>query len=100
LALAGRLGGTPATPSKGGEAIIRQGARTKRASGQAGPARLTPREGDVLRLVVEGRTDSEIAQELGLQRRSVSARVSDLLRKYDLNSRTDLAVYAVRHRLV
>jgi two-component system, NarL family, response regulator LiaR len=61
---------------------------------------LTPRERDVLRLLVEGHTDEEIATELSISRRTVSDRVADLLKKFDFPSRTALAVYVVRNRIL
>jgi predicted ATPase/DNA-binding CsgD family transcriptional regulator len=65
-----------------------------------GPVRLTPREREVLCLLVEGRTDGEIALALGLKRRSVSARVSNRLRIGELPGRASLAPYAVRQHVV
>lgn len=60
---------------------------------------LTPRELDVLRLLVEGLGDAEIAQDLHLSPRTVSERVGDMLAKLGCRNRTALAVYAVRHEL-
>jgi DNA-binding NarL/FixJ family response regulator len=62
--------------------------------------KLTPRELDVVRLLVEGYTDEEIARVLGISRRTVSDRIGDLLRTFRLPNRTALAVYAVRNRIV
>ena len=61
--------------------------------------RLTPREREVLALVVEGLGDSEIAHRLTLRRRTVSHHVSKLLDKSGLPNRSALAVYAVRNGL-
>jgi DNA-binding NarL/FixJ family response regulator len=66
----------------------------------AAPIRLTPRERDVLRLLVEGLGDIEIARALGLRPRTVSEHVSNLLEKTMLPNRVALAVYAVRRGLV
>lgn len=60
---------------------------------------LTERETDVLRLLVEGLSDREIADELSLSPRTVGGYVTKLLTKLDLDSRTAAAVYAVRHNL-
>ena len=60
---------------------------------------LTRRERDVLRLLIEGRTDIEVARELKLSKRTVSQHVSKMLEKSGSETRTALAVYAVRSSL-
>jgi DNA-binding CsgD family transcriptional regulator len=68
----------------------------------AGPrsSGLSPRELDVLRLLVEGKSDREIAQDLYISHHTVMRHVSSILRKLDVDSRAAAAVYAVRHDLV
>jgi len=60
---------------------------------------LTERETEVLRLLVEGLSDREIADRLFLSPRTVGGYVTKLLTKLNLDSRTAAAVYAVRHNL-
>jgi non-specific serine/threonine protein kinase len=60
---------------------------------------LTAREVDVLRLVCEGLTDREIADILQIGPRTVNFHVTNLLTKFGLSSRTEVAVYALRNRL-
>jgi len=60
----------------------------------------TPREQDVLRLLVEGRSDREIAQALGIGYRTVTSYVRNILTKFDVTSRTAAATQAVRRGLV
>jgi excisionase family DNA binding protein len=60
---------------------------------------LTRREGEVLGLLVEGRTDREIADALSIGRRTVETHVAAILNKLGLDSRTAVAAYAVRHGL-
>jgi DNA-binding CsgD family transcriptional regulator len=57
--------------------------------------RLSPRELDVVRLLVEGRTSAQIARVLGLSPRTVEKHVHSAMRKRDASSRTALAVAAV-----
>lgn len=57
---------------------------------------LTPREIDVLRLLCEGLTDREIGELLGIRPRTVNFHVTNLLTKFNLESRTEVAVYALR----
>jgi DNA-binding NarL/FixJ family response regulator len=61
---------------------------------QPAPIHLTPRERDVLRLLVEGHGDAEIAKQLGLSRRTVSEHVSNLLKKFGVATRVALIVRA------
>lgn len=63
-------------------------------------APFTPREHDVLRLLVEGRSDREIALELGLKYRTVTSYVRNVLDKLDASSRTAAATRAVREGLL
>jgi predicted ATPase/DNA-binding CsgD family transcriptional regulator len=67
-----------------------------------GPAsdQLTPREREVLRLVVDGLSDKEIAVALGIARNTASIHVSRLREKLGVNSRTALAALALRQRLI
>jgi non-specific serine/threonine protein kinase len=60
---------------------------------------LTARELEVLRLLVEGLSDREIADALFIGQRTVSTHVANILGKLDLSTRTAAASYAVRHGL-
>jgi DNA-binding CsgD family transcriptional regulator len=61
---------------------------------------LTPRERDVLRLVVAGRSNPEIAEALFLSRRTVTTHLTRIFAKLGVQGRAEAAVYAVRHGLV
>jgi len=60
---------------------------------------LTPREREVLRLLVEGRSNRAIAEALSISERTVENHVLHLLTKLGLESRTAAATYAIRHGL-
>lgn len=60
---------------------------------------LTPRERQVVELVVRGLTNRQIAEELFLAEKTVENHVGRILVKLDLQSRTQLAAYAVQHGL-
>ncbi|MEV4622965.1 response regulator transcription factor [Asanoa sp. NPDC049573] len=64
--------------------------------GGAGPARLTPRERQVLAEIGRGRSNREIARALGLAEKTVKAHVSAILGKLGVQDRTQAALYAVR----
>jgi non-specific serine/threonine protein kinase len=60
---------------------------------------LTPREGDVLRLLAQGGTNREIAEALFISPRTVNFHITNLLGKLALDSRAAAAAFAVRHGL-
>ena len=62
----------------------------------AGDIGLTPRERDVLRLLVQGLSDREIANALFMSPRTVSWHVGHILTKLEVDSRTAAATRAVR----
>ncbi|MGE0878740.1 MAG: LuxR C-terminal-related transcriptional regulator [Acidimicrobiia bacterium] len=59
-------------------------------------AMLSGQERRVLALIADGRTNRDIAAELGLAEKTVKNYVSNLLGKMGVESRTQAAVYAVR----
>lgn len=61
---------------------------------------LTPRERDVVLLIAEGGTNRHIANRLGVTERTARTHVSNILAKLGLASRTQAAMWAVRHGLV
>jgi len=57
---------------------------------------LTPRENEVLKLVVEGRTNKEIGKELGVTEVTVKKHMQSIFTKLNATSRTDAATKAAR----
>ena len=78
--------------------ILAQGMRTRSNAPAVEP--LTERELEVLALVGRGRSNKEIATDLGITERTARTHVSNILGKLGLSSRTQAALYAVEHRLV
>jgi DNA-binding CsgD family transcriptional regulator len=70
------------------------------AAAHTGPAGLSARELQVLRLVAEGHSNRAIAAELVLSERTVDRHVSNILTKLDVPSRTAATAYAYRHQLM
>lgn len=64
------------------------------------PAGLTAREVEVLRLVAQGMTNSQIAEWLILSSHTVNAHVRSIYTKLELNSRSALTRYALEHHLL
>jgi two-component system nitrate/nitrite response regulator NarL len=64
------------------------------------PDKLTPREREIIALLASGASNKEIARMLDLAESTVKIHVQGILRKLDLASRVQAAVYAVEHGLV
>ena len=60
------------------------------------PGGLTRREVEVARLVAQGRSNREIADEFVLSERTVESHVQHILTKLSFTSRTEIATWAVR----
>ena len=78
--------------------ILARGMRTRTEGGLA--EALTERELEVLSLVGHGRSNKEIATDLGITERTARTHVSNILGKLGLQSRTQAALYAVERKLV
>ncbi|WP_238016642.1 LuxR C-terminal-related transcriptional regulator [Dactylosporangium sp. AC04546] len=63
------------------------------------PGELTAREVEVLGCLAAGMSNQQVASSLGISIRTVAVHVSNLLRKTGATSRTEAALWAVRHRL-
>ena len=105
-AIAGSLGAQPldaAVTALARRARIRLGSpaggtaasRTAPASGPAGPDGLTPREREVLALIVRGRSNRQIAAELFISPYTAEVHVSRILGKLGVASRAEAAAAAV-----
>lgn len=84
-------------------AIVRQRLRERgvrgiprgpRASTHENPAGLTAREVQVLRRLVQGHTNAELAHRLHISAKTVDHHVSSILEKLDVRSRTEAAAAA------
>jgi len=72
----------------------------KRPGGTDPYETLTPREREVLHLVAEGLTSSEIAARLFISPRTAESHRANLMRKLGLRSRTDLVRFAFQRGIV
>ncbi len=62
--------------------------------------KLSAREVEVLKLIVEGRTNPEIAAVLYLSPNTIKTHVRGILNKFGVEDRLQASVFAVRHHLV
>jgi two-component system nitrate/nitrite response regulator NarL len=63
-------------------------------------AMLTPRELEVLELLVGGASGERIARELAISPNTVRTHVQNVLNKLQVNSRLEAATFATRHGIV
>jgi len=64
------------------------------------PTRLTPREREVLQLLVDGRSNREIAELLFIGHRTATTHVTNILAKFGVETRAAAVTYAFQHGLV
>ncbi|HET9130449.1 MAG TPA: LuxR C-terminal-related transcriptional regulator, partial [Terriglobia bacterium] len=76
-------------PSAAGTALV-----------QSVSSKLSAREVEVLREAALGRTNREIGDRLFISEETVKSHVAHVLAKLDLQNRTQMVAYGVRHRLV
>lgn len=61
---------------------------------------LTPREREVLQLIAEGKSSKEIASVLNISTKTSETHRSNLMRKLDLHSVSELVRYAIRNKII
>jgi NarL family two-component system response regulator LiaR len=87
--------GRPALHPTVAARLMRQG-----STGRIAHDDLTAREREVLRLMVEGLANKQIAQRLGIGEKTIKTHVSRVLAKLGVADRTQAAVLAIREGLV
>jgi DNA-binding NarL/FixJ family response regulator len=75
--------------------ISRAATQRETAAPRGGP-RLTRRETEVLRMLIEGRRQKEIAAELVISQKTVATHIQNLLGKFGVHSRAELLAHAYR----
>ncbi len=67
---------------------------------ESGASHITPRQRDVLKLLAEGRTNSEAAAALGMSIDTVKTHRVALMRRLNCHSVTELVRYATRNKII
>ena len=73
------------------------------ASGEPEPATddaLTPREREIVQLLSEGRSNKEVATDLGISVKTVETHRAGIMRKLRLHAFSDLVRYAIRNHII
>ena len=62
--------------------------------------KLSKREVEVLREMVKGKTNKEIAQTLFVSEKTIKTHVSHIFNKLQVTDRTQAAIYAMENKLI
>ena len=82
-------------------AVIEECQQKATTDGEKDPyQQLTDREREILKLIAEGYTAKEIADMLVVSLRTVEAHKTNLMRKLDIQNRTDLIKFAIRKGVI
>lgn len=85
-------GGAPLSPSVAAGLL-----RGSNQMNMVSPASLTPRELEILQLIVDGHTNQQIARTLGISEKTVKTHCSRLFQRLGVTDRTQAAVWAMRN---
>lgn len=85
-------------PSEEGK-LLHRVRKTRGRPGREAPAGLTTRETEIMRLIASGRTNKEIAEELGLSAHTVHRHRANIMRKLNMHRTAELVRYALTRGL-
>lgn len=86
--------------SKAGEVVLDNFRKHKTGPDNAVKEALTAREREVVQLLAEGKSTKEVAVILGLSVKTTETHRSNILRKLELHSVSELVLYAVRNNII
>jgi DNA-binding NarL/FixJ family response regulator len=89
------LGGAPLSAQV--SRVLLDSRRRRPTARSVSGAELTEREGDVLRLVMQGLANKQIAIRLGIAERTVKAHLSNIFQRLNVTDRTSAAMWAREH---
>jgi len=87
--------------SKVAQLVLDTFLRKRPRAAEAGTAQsLTPREREVVQLLAEGKSTKEVAVALDLSVKTAETHRSNIMRKLDIHSVSELVLYAVKNNIV
>jgi two-component system, NarL family, response regulator NreC len=63
------------------------------------PRRITPREREVLQLIAQGKSTKDIARLLGIGVKTAETHRTNVMRKLNVHTASELVLYARRHQI-
>ncbi len=90
----------PFLTSKVNEVVLMGYLGGKPLKGETSGGRLTPREREIVQLLAEGMTNKEVASTLGISVKTAETHRTNIMRKLDLHSISELVRYAVRNHII
>lgn len=93
----GKISLTPKVSAMVLEGFLKGGESKHAENGHAHP---TPREVEIIRLLAEGKSNKEIAAELGITLRTVETHRAHIMMKMGLHSLPELIHYAIRDKII
>jgi len=93
----GKISLTPKVSAMVLEGFLKGGESRQPENGHARP---TPREVEIIRRLAEGKSNKEIAAELGITLRTVETHRGRIMMKMRLHSLTELIHYAIRDKII
>jgi DNA-binding NarL/FixJ family response regulator len=90
----------PYLTSKVNEVVLTGYLGGKPLKGETSGGRLTPREREIVQLLAEGLTNKEVATTLHISVKTAETHRTNIMRKLDLHSVSELVRYAVRNHII
>jgi DNA-binding NarL/FixJ family response regulator len=82
------------------EAVLMGYLGGKPPKGERSGGRLTPREREIVQLLAEGLTNKEVAAKLNISVKTAETHRTNIMRKIDLHSVSEVVRYAVRNHII
>lgn len=92
--------GKPYFTTKVAELVLQGYLEPEKAQAGEETTVLTPREREIVQLIAEGKSTKELADHLGISAKTAETHRSNLMRKLNLRSVSEVVRYAIREKIV